>query len=552
MPPRLRVGFLFDSLSLPAWELATIDRIIASDYAEIVFVALNQSSIKKGPSFTTFWRGRGRWFYDVLNALDEKLFLRRANASTRVEASATLANIPILQVETYEAQGHLYFPAGDVDQIQSYDLDIFVNMGWRKLSGEVLSVARYGIWAYRWGDPDKIKDGLTGFWEVVERWPETAVALQQSVGKSNRILFESWFFTYPYSPARSRNCILWAASSFLPRQMKQLHQLGEAKFFEKLKPAADETSPALRSNDIPSTFSVLWIAIKLSARNLVEIYRRIFFQEHWGLLSSYSPNFENNIHAYKKISPPPDRFWADPHVVYRKPNHYVFVEEYVYQARKGQISVIEVDSEGNHKSSIPVLSEDWHLSFPFIFEWMGCYYMIPESSEHRTIDLYECVRFPDQWRHKMTLMKDVVAVDTTACYRSGKWWLFTAIAEQSAAAPQVELFVFYSDELFTDQWHAHVMNPIISDVKRARGAGSLFTKDGRLFRPSQDCSKTYGYGFDLNEVITLSETEYCEKTITSLRPDPRDRIMAIHTYANQGNLTVLDALVRQPKWMKTA
>ncbi len=125
------------------------------------------------------------------------------------------------------------------------------------------------------------------------------------------------------------------------------------------------------------------------------------------------------------------------------------------------------------------------------------------------------------------------------------------MAEQEAAAPQVELFLFYSRELFTDQWHAHPMNPIVSDVKKARGAGSLFVKDGKLFRPSQHCSKVYGYGFDLNEIVTLSETEYYERTITSIRPDPREKFVAIHTYAHQGNLTVIDALVRRPKWAKT-
>ena len=156
----------------------------------------------------------------------------------------------------------------------------------------------------------------------------------------------------------------------------------------------------------------------------------------------------------------------------------------------------------------------------------------PQSSEKRTIDLYECVKFPNQWQLAMTLMKDVKAVDTTVAYFQGKWWLFTAIAEQEAAAPQVELFLFYSDELFTDHWCAHPLNPIVSDVKKARGAGSIFTKDGKLFRPSQDCSKAYGYGFDLNEIVALSTTEYCERTVTSVRPNSRNKMLATHTYAN--------------------
>jgi hypothetical protein len=147
-------------------------------------------------------------------------------------------------------------------------------------------------------------------------------------------------------------------------------------------------------------------------------------------------------------------------------------------------------------------------------------------------------------------MRNVTAVDTTVLYWQGKWWLFTAMAEQEAAAPQVELFLFYSNELFTDRWHAHPMNPIVSDIKRARAAGRIFPKDGRLFRPSQVCSTIYGYGFDLNEITVISETEYCERTVRSVRPNPASRIIATHTYANLGDLTVIDALARRPAWRK--
>ena len=127
--------------------------------------------------------------------------------------------------------------------------------------------------------------------------------------------------------------------------------------------------------------------------------------------------------------------------------------------------------------------------------------------------------FPHEWKLKLTLMNNIVAVDTTLLYFHEKWWLFTGIAEQPAAAPQFELFLFYSDEIFTDRWHAHPLNPIVSDVKKARAAGRIFTRDGKLFRPSQNCSKSYGYGFDVNEILVLSETEYCERTVRSVRPD---------------------------------
>ncbi len=207
---------------------------------------------------------------------------------------------------------------------------------------------------------------------------------------------------------------------------------------------------------------------------------------------------------------------------------------------------------GNWKAPVKILEKDYHLSYPFIFNWGGKYYMIPESGENRTIDMYECVDFPYKWEFKQNLMKNITAVDTTLVQYCSKWWLFTAVTENEAAAPHVELFLYYADDPFSGQWKAHPQNPIVSDVKSARPAGDLFIKDGKLFRPSQDCSKAYGYGFDLNEIEVLSETEYCERKVLSVRPEWDKKILGTHTYAKQENLTVIDAFSRRFKWAKTA
>ncbi|MGB8982359.1 MAG: hypothetical protein WCC12_10820 [Anaerolineales bacterium] len=553
MNSRLRIGLLLDSYFLPAWAFTAIEQILRSSYAELALVVLNHSRPKRWAPLRVFWQACNHWLYHIFNSVDEKLFLRGPIAAAQVDSSETFSSIPVFEVEPIDERGEQHFSALDVEQLKSYQLDILVKMGFGNLRGDISFAASCGIWTYRWGDPRKIKDGLTSFWEVVRSWPETGAAFLQlgAAAEHDKVLFESWFFTYPYSPARSKNYVLWAASSFLPRQVERLFNLGGEKFLQALaKKPAVETPKSQKTNGIPSNLMVMWIVLKLAARNLLEVSRRSFYREQWELLFHLKHDNESNTSTFKRISPPKDRFWADPHVIYKRPNYFIFVEEYLYQIKRGHISVIEMDQKGNYKLPIPILQNSCHLSFPFVFNWMGHYYMIPESSDKRTIDLYECTEFPNQWQFRITLMQDLKAVDTTLFYTQRKWWLFTAISENKAAAPQVELFLFYSDELFTDQWRAHPMNPIVSDVKRARAAGRLFMKDGKLFRPSQDCSKMYGYGFDLNEIVVLSETDYCERTMTSVRPDRGKRIIATHTYTNQGNLTVIDALTRRFKWVK--
>ena len=253
------------------------------------------------------------------------------------------------------------------------------------------------------------------------------------------------------------------------------------------------------------------------------------------------------VHQFKEVFPPKDRFWADPIVIRTGDFYYIFVEEYIYKSKKGHIACLKMDQQGKIKDSIPVLEEEYHLSYPFVFEWRGNYYMVPESVEANTIGLYECVEFPHRWKFKLNLMENVLAVDTTLLFYQEKWWLFTGIAKNEASLPFVELFLFFSNDPFTNQWTPHPQNPIIADVKKARPAGSLFVGNGKIFRPSQDCSKTYGYGFDLNEILLLSEFEYREKLVVSVTPGWDKKVEATHTFARNGHLTVIDAFMRRRK-----
>ena len=145
----------------------------------------------------------------------------------------------------------------------------------------------------------------------------------------------------------------------------------------------------------------------------------------------------------------------------------------------------------------------------------------------------------------MTLMKDVKAVDTTIYFYKNKYWLFTNIIENEGASTWDELFLFYSDNLETTNWQPHPMNPIVSDVRRARPAGNIFLHNGKIIRPSQDCSKRYGYGIRLNEIKILNEDEYVENEIDFIGPGWETKVKAVHTINFKNNLTVIDANMRR-------
>src|SRR5437867_10594098 len=145
-------------------------------------------------------------------------------------------------------------------------------------------------------------------------------------------------------------------------------------------------------------------------------------------------------------------------------------------------------------------------------------------------------------------MEGVSAADPTLLLHDRLWWLFTTIKEYEGASHDDELFLFYAESPITRNWTPHPENPVISDVRRARPAGRILVKDGRLLRPAQDSSWTYGYGLNLQEIVTLTPTEYEERTVSTLGPHWDSRIEGVHSLAHDGALTIVDAIVRQGRF----
>jgi hypothetical protein len=155
--------------------------------------------------------------------------------------------------------------------------------------------------------------------------------------------------------------------------------------------------------------------------------------------------------------------------------------------------------------------------------------------------LYRCVRFPDQWQLEKTLFSGVPVWDPTVWIDNGRFWFFVTLIDPPAAGPQ--LYLFHADSL-TGEWQWHPANPICSDERRARGAGALFSVDGKLVRPSQDCTVTYGYSFTWNEVTKLAPDEYEERPLLTVLPTWCPGLQGTHTYNRTATVEVVDGKVR--------
>ena len=160
--------------------------------------------------------------------------------------------------------------------------------------------------------------------------------------------------------------------------------------------------------------------------------------------------------------------------------------------------------------------------------------MIPESGAEGMVRLYRCVNFPLQWTPIADLFNGA-AFDTSLCRHNGLWWFFTTLQDQQGDG--IALYLFFSESL-TGKWQYHPANPISYDVRNARGAGRLFESDGKLIRPSQSGVIRYGYSFALNEIVTLTRSEYEERTLLSVQPF--SDLIATHTYNREGAIEAID------------
>jgi hypothetical protein len=545
----LRAGVIVDDWFIPAWAYRALEQARQTGLVDFSLVFLNGAAGRCGAMRAGNLRKRS--IFALYDALDRKLFCRTSGALQPKDLRMLLPDVPGISLGPGGNVQGGGCPPGAIEQIGGAGLDLLIQIGSGGLRGPILNSSKHGVWAYYHAEPGTRGGNPPGFWETAQDRRETGASLLRLMDGSTgrQVLQQLRFSTYPFSPARNQEYCLWASSSLLSRQIRLLSRTEEASqgHGSDARQPKQVTFNPLPCPD-PSALRTLQAASRVFTRNLWRIPKRVFRSDQWSLLYDLNNTRPGLLQNYRRIIPPSDRFWADPHVVQQGESYYVFFEDYSYRTRKGHISVVEIDSDGNVGRAMAALQEPYHLSYPSVFPWSGKHYMVPESSENRTIDLYECVSFPNKWQKKMTLMEHVSAVDTTLFHYNGKWWMFTAMAENEEAFPNVELFIFHSDELLSQEWRPHAQNPVNSDGTRARPAGAIFLEGDRIYRPSQDCSKSYGYGFDINEITVLSETDFSERTVNSIRPGPDSPAKATHTFARAGRLSVVDALYTRPIW----
>jgi hypothetical protein len=526
LPVPLKLGVVLDSSPVPGWVYHLVEKLTSCSAIEALLLVLENDSkgtagADRGPVLFRSWAALDRWVRqaetDALRSRDWRLLSRSRS-------------IPVLLLQTRETT-HLL--DGDIARIKEANLDLILYLGRDVPGAELSACTSLGVWLVQNGAtevPDQ-------FWDIYEGNPFSLYGpriMEQKQSRA-RVVYRSTATTYLLSLALNQNDAYWEIARVLVTQLSDPERLrADVQLHTEANADQHEMSRTL-SNLRMARFLVQW-----TMRTLRHEFTKHLFREQWSIVIQAKPDMPKMIanHGFRIVRPPRDRFYADPFLIERNGRNYLFIEDYRFSSRKGLISCCEVDSEGNCSEPRVVLERTYHLSYPFLFSWRGEIYMIPETRDNGTIEMYRASDFPYSWVHEAVLMSDVAAIDSTLLHHHDKWWLFTA-GVLDHALPENTLCLFFADSP-RGPWLAHPKNPIVSDVRHARSAGCLYFDNGQLIRPGQDCSKSYGYAVRLHRVDVLSETDYQETQLASITPDLIPGSIGIHTLNQNTEYRVMD------------
>lgn len=413
--------------------------------------------------------------------------------------------------------------------------DLVLSLGPAAWSHLIADAAKLGCWDIDAGLVDPSAAGVALMLPIVRRESATEMTLELEGAP-----LAPWGHATSVGATRAGSFALQRDSAFLKLPLlllRMLHRLAADDFMPPHRTArlrdANRAMPGIA--DVARTLAItLGTALKWQwLKNKPKVPWLLFFRHGPAPLDPSVPHVRDTA----MLQAPPGFYWADPCAVETQGHRFVFVEE-VDHTHKGVIACLEL--HGAHASPLGrVLEEGTHVSYPQVFEWDGVWYMTVECSQAKRVSLYRAARFPFVWERTGDLIRDRVCSDPTLYFHNGHWYLFTTVSENRNGTWD-ELFLFVSDEL-GGPFQPHPANPVVSDVRRARSAGRLFTHGGALIRPAQDCASHYGSAVVFNEVLVLSPTHYEERPLSRLAPDWAPGLLACHTYSVTPTIEVLDA-----------
>ena len=450
----------------------------------------------------------------------------------------TLDAIRKLGVESVQCgTGWQSLPEGDPP-------DVLLSLAGQPHPENCAGLARKCVWSLILGDPEKSYSTVPYFRETAGDSSTLPVCLVQHSIRWDRGRILSRLRSRKYQSLyylRAAEEALQSIGSIVARQVHDLLLGSPAIRDGTVQP--EKEIDLTRWQGAPSTTDLLRylsdrVRDELIKHTVHRRRRRQWFVAWRDRPSAFTVNRNSFMpHGFQDFAGRPGLGYADPFPFEWQGRQLMFMEE-ILPSGRGRLVVTEI-AAGREPATPPtvILDKPYHVSYPFVFDHAGEIYLIPETCQNRTVELYRAIHFPEKWELQKVLVERLRLVDTTPFYYGGVWYFFVTTAEVGVIPRESHLF--YADRL-EGAWISHPANPISSDARRLRSAGRLFWRNGRLLRPVQDCSLDYGLAVRLMEVRALSPEKYSETEVEVIDARWHPRAICTHTLNSSAGLEAID------------
>jgi hypothetical protein len=491
-----------------------------------------------------------RWGTIVYSLLENRVF--KPEAKRPVDMRKDLRDPEVLNCMVVKRGYSEYFGEDDIAAVRSRRLDFILRFGFNIIRGEILSAARFGVWSFHHDDEMIYRGGPPGFWEIFQGDPVSGAIMQRLTDKldGGAVLQKGYLKTVMHSYRENLGQLLSVSSSWPARVADELStHPGDADGADFLinMPASHTTAQVCK---VPGNLQMLKFLFLLMRNRIRFYYRELISAEIWNVGVIMKPIHEVALGKEKLL--PSEVTWlprvnrsgylADPFGFMEGDRLRILAENYDYATQRAGIAGISWEP-GSDRVIHPdgVIRPDEakggapHLSYPFVFEHNSTVYCLPESYQSSQITLFR--RLPEgEFVKDRVLLADVSAVDPTLFFYNGFWWLFFTDRKYS----NTHLSVYFSEEL-TGEFKPHRINPVKTDIRSARPAGTPFIHEHVLYRPAQDCSATYGGRVAVNRIVRLTPDDFAEETVNFIEPVSGSLYdQGLHTLSAVGNITLID------------
>lgn len=501
---------------MPAWQAECLRRIEATDGAQLACLVVDGRDDGTGQSRAS-------------ERLTDRL-LRAGSQSTRpVDAGDQLHDVEQFDcsIRTRDGRRHL----DDIDRavVSEAEIGALLAFAVDNAAECVLEAPRFGVWTF---SHDAVGGPPPGFDELLVGNPVTTAELWRLAPESEVVpLKRGRFATVEHSFGRTADHVRFGTARWPAQVLTDLLN-GHGEYVD-----GDSVPVEWGSTRAPTVGRVA-LALGKQTKALADI--ALQRAANWRVGVVDAPIAEAATAERLDVEwlplPEPNRFVADPFVAPVDGRQYLFFEDFRYDDGKGTISFLPLDCEYHPDRIRPAFETPYHLSYPYPVVHEDTTYVVPEMAESSDITMYE-LHAPDEWERAATLVAGNRGIDPTLVEYGDRWWLFCTRLDD---LPQTNLYIYHAPHP-TGEWVPHANNPVKTDVRSARPAGTPWVDGETLYRPAQYCAGGYGKKVVVNRIDTLTPTDFAERRVGEVAPDPEGPYPdGIHTLSGYGDVTVVD------------